>query len=214
MYFGLLIWVVAGFAVWRSVDARRDTTSPSHTSVVDPNRGLIPTLWTYATQPPRRVTLDFRDPVQLSVGDPILLGGGGDRPDLGAVRQVGQIKRVLDPETHLPVRKAETRTAEALFYASAPIVSGRARLTYYEMPDSLAWVADTLLPAEKRRRIAREIRTAIEAHQADVLASLQPVIEQSLRDGITILEQDLADAVKASADSFKEFPVPESTGVF
>ena len=180
---GILIWIAVGFGLWRCIDARlvADGTATGR---------LVPTLWQYATGTPRRVVLQIDEPVPLAVGDPIFVA----MADAGA-RQVGEIKAVTDPATGLPSRQATVRQAEAFFYASAPTISPRAKITYYEMPESLGWVIDTLLPPEKKKRIAREISTALETHHAEILAALKPVIEESLREGYEIVEQDLATAL-------------------
>jgi hypothetical protein len=191
VYVGLLIWLGAAFGLWRLVDGRReaDRVAPAHAT--GSIGRVLPALWAYATGTPQRIVLEMSGPARLAAGDPIVLGGSA-----GQVRQIGQIKRVLAAAGHTSLGEAHPQVAEALLYASAPAIDGEARLTYYEMPDSLAWVVNTLLPPEKKGQIAREIAAALEAHHAEVLASLRPVIEQSLREGFVLLEQDLAAALE------------------
>ncbi len=83
------------------------------------------------------------------------------------------------------------RDAEAMLYPSAPALSEHVELTYVATPDSLAWVVQSLLPPEKRTIIAGELSTALQAHRQEILNALRPVAEQSVRDALAVIEQDL-----------------------
>jgi hypothetical protein len=127
---------------------------------------------------------------ELAVGDPIFI----ELPD-GTLRQVGQISALQQGAQTLAARQAVVREAQAVLYPSAPPLSERVELTYVATPDSLTWVVQTLLPPEKRTEIAGELSAAFEAHRGEILTALRPVAEQSVRDALAVIEQDLPPAL-------------------
>ena len=185
---GVLGWVLAGFGLWRCVDSRLAAEGGATSR-------LLPALWQYAVGTPSHALLKMSEPLHLAVGDPILIAD----PVVG-VRQVGEVRSLSDPRTGAPARAATVAQAEALFYADAPAIDAGGRVTYYAMPESLSWVVHTLLPPERRRRVARELSAALEAHHREIFLALRPTIEQSLRDAYAIVEQDLADALARHRD--------------
>src|SRR5690606_11278116 len=84
---------------------------------------------------------------------------------------------------------------QAELYPGAPPLSGDVELMYYSTPDSLAWVAQTLLPAEKRQVIAAELSSTFEAHRDEILAALKPIAQRSVQDALSVIEADLPPAL-------------------
>ena len=61
---------------------------------------------------------------------------------------------------------------------------------------SLAEVVQTLLPKEKRARLARVIAEASAEHGAEIQAKLLPILERSLRDTAPVMEEALLAALR------------------
>lgn len=189
---GLLLWLAMGAGLWL---VGQSVASPS-----GQYNHVVPDLWQYATGPRPAVPLQFAEKVPLVVGDPIFA-----TDDEGQLRQVGEIHSI-DNSNGVNLRAA------ALLYPSYAQQQGFAnqdslpslKLHYYETPNSLNWVAATLLPPEKRALIAKEIATAVETHRDEVLAALQPIAEASVRDSISVVEEDLPGVLDANRESLVE----------
>jgi hypothetical protein len=194
-YLRLLIgagtWIALGALVWWCVDGRDDARSQQ-------NRRAAEELWQFAAGERRSAALEFDRPTLVAVGDPIFVAD-----DEQGLRQVGELRAVPSPTDGGQVRRARTGEAEALFYASAPQLSGDSRLVYHTTPDSMEWVLQTMLPPEKRTEIATELSRAFEDHHEEILAELMPIVEASLSEGFAVVEQDLAAAVLARRGEFE-----------
>jgi hypothetical protein len=105
---------------------------------------------------------------------------------------VGEIHTVVDPRGGEATRYAITEHAEVLLYSSAPKVTTNTRLLYHTTPHSMEWVLHTLLPPQKQERVAAELADAFQEHHEEILAQLMPVVEASFREGLVIVEEDLA----------------------
>ncbi len=192
---GLLLWLAAGVGLWIG---GRTIASPTHSY-----SQVVPTLWQFATGRRPVVSLKFAEPAIVRVGDPIFAANAH-----GELHQVGEIHRVLHGAESLATSSSDTITqGEALFYpqfveshklAGDVATPFPLRLTYYETPNSLDWVASTLLPPEKRALIAREIALSFEQNRDDVLAALQPIVEATLRESVAVVEQDLPGVLESN----------------
>lgn len=152
------------------------------------DRPLVTQLWNYATADRRTAGLQMQSPQEVSVGDPIFA-----RTSRGELTQVGEVLSIEsdDPAT----RKATVARARAMFYSNCPELTDHSGLTYHRTPDSLAWVAATMLPPAKRRAVAEEISRAFQEHQQEVVAQLRPIIQDALRDALNTVETDLRAAL-------------------
>lgn len=139
-----------------------------------------------------RSEFNLRLPVEreLAIGDPIFVQMAD-----GSLRQVGRISALFQSSQPIPARQALVREARAELYPAAGSVSEAAELTYVATPDSLAWIVQTLLPPEKRTQIAGELSATYQAHQQEILAALRPLVEQSIRDSLAVIETDLPMAL-------------------
>lgn len=66
----------------------------------------------------------------------------------------------------------------------------------YETPHSLTWVATTLLPEEKRRILAAELVRRLQENQTELTATLEPLLVQSLRDLLPIIQERLQESLQ------------------
>ncbi len=179
---GLAFWCLLLAALWRATwsDSHdRARTARWSEQIRDYSAG-------------RRTTLELKFPAtrELAIGDPIFL----ETAD-GTLRQIGEIAALRQGSQTLPARQALVREALAELYPQAPPLSPDAELTYIATPDSLAWVVQKLLPDEKRAQIAAELSTVLAEHREEILAALRPLAEQSLRDSLAVIEQDLPAAL-------------------
>lgn len=179
---GLGSWAAVALLVWWCVDARDARQSRA-------TRRAARQLWQFAAGERHPLELRFDRPRRIAVGDPIFVAAPG------GYRQVGEVRTVSAPDDSAAVRYATTTRAEALLYASAPELSSDAAIAYHTNPDSMEWVLQTLLPPEKQEKIAVELSRAFEEHHDEILAQLMPVVETSFREGLTVVEEDLAAAL-------------------
>jgi hypothetical protein len=152
-----------------------------------PQSAVVPAarreLGRYALGQRRVAELQFTAPCGAWINDPIFVIEEGRR-----FRHVGEITAIRAGTT--------TPYGKAVFYSSAPHFDARAHLTYYETPDSIQWVLNTMLTEEKRQQIAAELRSAFERNQEEIFRLLRPVADQSLRDLLRVVEEDLPPALE------------------
>jgi hypothetical protein len=151
-------------------------------------------LWRYWSGQRGSAVLVFEEPADLAVGDPLFVR------DRDSLRQVGEVQALLRVGKTIPDRRGRVTEARVMLYPSAPSLSQGAQAGYFETPDSLAWCVNALLPPERRIRIAAEVGRAMEDHRDEILAALRPVIEDSLRDGFELLEQDFPVVMERHRD--------------
>jgi hypothetical protein len=132
----------------------------------------------------------FPEPVDVAIGDPVFVAEGSE------LRQVGEVCALIQDNIILPARHAKAIGAEIQLFPTAPACGANAELTYFTIPDSLAWVVQTLLTPERKAIISQEIRTAYEDYRDELLASLRPMVQGTLRDSLVVIEQDLPRAIE------------------
>jgi hypothetical protein len=140
-------------------------------------------LCRYAIGHRREAELQFVEDCSAWIGDPIFVVEPGP-----AVRQVGEIVAVTATPTGM--------TGRGVFYSSAPPVDAAAKLTYYETPDSIQWVLQTMLSEAKRGQIVAELHAALDQNREELLRLLKPIAEDSLRDLLLVVEEDLPPALE------------------
>lgn len=172
---GLAVWMlIAAGAVWWSVGGDRRLAASA-----DVGREVL----RYAAGRRRGADLRFEDRCLVATGDPIFVMEDGDR-----VSQVGQLA--------VSAKSTKEPRFEAIFYADSPAVDASSYITYHETPESLEWVLKTMLPEAKRRQVIDEIADAFERHHGDVIEALRPIMQDSLRDSLAVIEQDLPAAIQ------------------
>lgn len=175
---GVLIWLVILIGVW----AWRTPSKPPQTE-----GRVVADLTQFMLSPQTRVSLE--DNGLTHRGIPIFLIEGPNN-----ARQVGEVLRGSS---------SESPTGEALFYASAPSISPDARLVYHRTPDSMEWILATLLPPEKRQLVAAEMASAFESHHQEIIAELQPIIQDAMAEAFVVVEQDLQVSIEAHRPELK-----------
>ncbi|MHB0959913.1 MAG: hypothetical protein ACYC0X_20755 [Pirellulaceae bacterium] len=188
---GALAWLTAGVAFyWWLQGSVLAPDTDGHRVATD--------LWNYASAERRIIQIQFDDVLPVEVGDPIYRIS---HPQ--TVEQVGEIRRILVQDDQ--VRGTSVgRMAEALLYPTAPQICVESHLIYYTTPRSLSWVMETMLPAEKRAQIAREIVLTYESYHAEILQALKPVVIGGLFDALQVVEEDLAEALSRRQGSLEQ----------
>ncbi len=168
---GLAFWCAAGALLWTVSHGWGETTTPGGRPVTQ--------LWQYYTSG-RRLQLHLPPSLALSAGNPVLAADAQ-----GSLQQVGVVLTLSE----------DGQTAEAALFPSAGAIPS-AQAYYLSNPDSIGWVVQTLLPPARRQQIQEAMMAAFRENERDLLAALQPVLENSVRDAFGVLEQDLPLAVE------------------
>ncbi len=143
------------------------------------------------------VKLDLPDPMVLRLGDPVFLEGNDQFEPIGFVSRVdfnGQPTKIL----------CYTDQAYVTFYGNAPNVSADDFLNYNDAAHSAEWVLKTMLPPSKRQEIGELLLDAYTKNQADIVAALRPVVEESLRQATQIIKADLKSALARRESQMRE----------
>jgi hypothetical protein len=146
-------------------------------------------LWNFAAAHRRFADLELEPRCELGVGDPIFANQGG------GIRQIGEVTQLL-PQLGRP-------RVHAVFYAAAPPLSARSVLTYHQTTDSFEWVLRTMLPPEKRKQIADELKLAFDQNREEVLGALRPVVEGAIRAALSAVEQEVPQAIARHRDDLE-----------
>lgn len=115
-------------------------------------------------------------------GDPIFVQAPG-----GEWLQAGYLEDVQ--------AQGEESTATAAWYleGTAPQTC---RFVYHRNRGSLGDVLKTMLPPDKRARLAEVLRQAMTDHGAEIQAALQPILERSLRETAPVIEEALLASLR------------------
>jgi hypothetical protein len=128
----------------------------------------------------KRLELRLPESVSLAAGDSVFVAEKD-----GSLRQIGVV--LAD--------SSDGKTQAALFHPS-DLSNAAVEAHYLSPPDSLAWAVETLLPPERRLKIAEELAGALHEHQQELIQALQPVVNRSVRDALAVMEQDLPAALE------------------
>jgi len=150
---------------------------------------LLASLWSSYTHTAR---LQIRVPEScvLSPGDPVFVAD-----DAGSVRQIGIVLSCRASENSFQSSKG-FRTIQAALFPSAPPLRTPITAHYFSTPDSTVWIAQSLLPPERRRQIEEELAGAFNEHREEIMKALQPTVDRSVRQALAVLEQDLPLALE------------------
>jgi antitoxin component HigA of HigAB toxin-antitoxin module len=172
---GVLLWVGGlGLATWWAVGRGTQSFAPPE---------AVASLVSYAMGQRRTVPLLLSEGCTPLRGDPIFVITGPDQ-----VTQIGEVTSTSAAEDALG--------SGAILYAAAPSLRDGSRLVYYETPYSMDWVLETMLPETKRREILALLQAAFEEHHREILQALRPVIDDTLRDALEVVRQDLPLAIQ------------------
>lgn len=186
MYFSRRHAGILGFLFWLGLAAvgaimLRPSTAESTEDSLNPASQLV----AYAFGRPTRVEAVSAE-VPLRRGDPIFYSDA----KLGWT-QVGFIGRIDQQD--------EPRLAEVVWYHDE-IHPRHCRFEAHYRRGTFEEIVETMLPDDKRRQIQQRLSEVFEEHGDEMVAAFQPVIEKSLRESASILE----DALKASVEEHRD----------
>lgn len=138
------------------------------------------------------------DYILLAPGDPVFL-----QTAEGEFQQIGRVRNHFGP-TKL---EAWTRQATVLLYPDqlSTLPSGSVVLEYHTAPTSLDSVVSTLLTPERQKEIALLIAEDWKQHHADVVSTLQPVLEASVIKALSAIEAELPRVIEAHREDLAKF---------
>jgi hypothetical protein len=148
-------------------------------------------LAAYLTQKGSCFILKLPEPVLLEVGDEVRLSGTpGDSSEEGPV---GEIEALLDDEgSPIPDLYAWCRSARARIFDRRTLQLRRdASCRLVRVPQSAAWIAQTLLTSENVRKIAEEWNATMLEHREEIFRLLTPPVRDLILDLEKHLESEL-----------------------
>ena len=97
---------------------------------------------------------------------------------------------------HLEVNEAGEKVATAYWRNSSPRPLN-AQVDYYETPRSLVWIARTLLPPEKKKRVIDKIMNHYRSESPKINAKLMPVLRDVFEKSIPVIEKAALEYVRS-----------------
>lgn len=136
------------------------------------------------------VELELEGECSVRIFDPIFA-----RDENGKLIQIGAIDRVVSAESvSQKIEKAEWAHAE--FFSNAPTLTQGHTLTYYQTPQSMDFVIQTMLPPEKRKQIAALITKAYAEHHEVIFSKLRPILESGLQEAGLVIQQEFRKSIE------------------
>lgn len=185
---GLVLWLAIGASGWSLV---RDPRDSRHIRSL---RHLK--AWLFAQRLP--ITLEFSDPVEAAVGDPVFFRSGNQDLTL-----VGHVEGLVseDEETLSPRRSGMARRIRCgLQSQGLDDLNSGSTASLISVPQTASWVFRTLLPREKLVWVASEWNRTLLEHREEVFAAIGPVLRELMGDFQTILSEDLPAALARRAN--------------
>lgn len=120
----------------------------------------------------------------IAVGDPLFL-----EVSPGAYEFAGD---VLSVET---ISSGEKRAL--VLWRNSTSVPQNARVEFYETPRSLVWIARTLLPPAKKKKVIDKILAHYQAESPKINAKLMPVLREVFEKSIPVIEKSAIEYVRS-----------------
>lgn len=155
----------------------------------DPGDSVANELLQFAVVPRSTCKLDLYEDYVLRIGDPIFWRN----PD-GQLVQIGMIRQVESAQSQ-NYAAVQTSWASAVFFSNAPPLNRDDYLLLHETPDTMAWVAESLLPEHKRVEIARYIGQIVTENSDVIVEQLKPVFLEALSATGLVVRDELAESL-------------------
>ncbi|MGB7348192.1 MAG: hypothetical protein WBD20_28465 [Pirellulaceae bacterium] len=137
-------------------------------------------LISYFMGPAERLIVEDRSQ-GVQINDPVFY-----QDDAGAWKQIGYVSGVDADEA--------IRMAQLTWY-SRDVPPGECNLYQYRSSGNLGEVIATMLPPEKRTRIQERIASAMSDHGDDLSAAFVPLVQQSIKRSMPVIEEEFRRAV-------------------
>lgn len=190
MIVGLVSWLgllVTGQALVQDHESHRETRALAHVNA-----------WLLGKRSSIEVKLDKT--MKLQVGDPVFFG-----PTQSDLTLVGEVIELLDDGRQLNQRTGSVRGAICeLSLSGHEGLNTDSKISVISVPQTAAWVLQTLLPPEKIAWIAREWNLTLLAHRDELFEAIAPVLRGLVTDFQVILSEALPPALARRGGRFAE----------
>lgn len=158
---------------------------------------LATELWDFLGRSTQTARLQSDRPLTIAIGDPVFEFD----PKTG-YRQIGYIVG-LDAPNQSPTRGV-VQSARIVFRGLGPDQLIDRELLYRQTPGDMAWVLRTMLPPERRQMIARQLSRMLQENRGPIIEQLKPIVRDSVRDVVLVLESQLKQAVGRHRDDLRK----------
>lgn len=190
---GLVFWIVAivgGTLALKRADSDRlkaDAPSAENDWQTQTPDALAPSVLTYLSGPVE--TFEQIDSVgRLKTYDPIFL-----ESPVGVFRQAGHVVSVSEPNNSDMEHEGE-RTIQFAWY-DTKISPDECLLFQHYSTGNLEEVVETLFPKERQLQIKQRLAAAMSAHGDDLSRAFVPLVQQSLKRSMPVIEEELRASV-------------------
>lgn len=155
----------------------------------------------YPVDVPLVVTLEDEESIRPSVKTPVFRKEEEDYLFIGTVESLA--------DSPLQVRLSLERSLGERSFGEQVLGQGaiEGAWEYYETPDSMAWVAQTLFPEDKRIRLYQELRQRIEQRSPRLMRELELWILSIVSDVVPQFQLRLRESIEKHRDSLEELGV-------
>jgi hypothetical protein len=182
---GALVWCLVLFQAWRLLVERHESGPSTVASLAD-----------YCARREGEVRVVFARPVLLEAGDVVESGG----------KQVGEVSALLDGKGGVsPAIYAWTRAARVRIYdRSSLVLRAGANAKLVQVPQTAAWVVQTLFTKETIPRLAEEWNNTMLEHRDEIFALLTPIVRDLILDVERHVETELPGFLERHGDEVRE----------
>lgn len=174
---GALVLLVA---VVIAVTRRSSTTSVSNSDIAK-----VDWSWSgYLLSPQSDQKIGLPANSSVKVGDPLFL-----QVKSGQFQFAGDVYNVE--------RLQDGRQIAYVHWRNATSMPSAAEVELYETPRSLIWIARTLLPPEKKKRVVDKIVAHYRAESPKINAKLMPVLREVFGKSIPVIEKSALEYVRS-----------------
>jgi len=171
-FVALASWLIAGNR--SNASKNNEETGGKRNRIASPAALMVDSLWSSTTP------MEVRDPTGIvRVGDVVFAE---------PAREVGYVTAVR------PIEDAANVVTIAMF--EPDVGSSSAVFTVHRNSGRLGDVLTTLMPGPKREELQRKIAAALEAHADAVTRELVPLVMQSIRASVPLIESGIVDAIE------------------
>lgn len=186
---GLAVWIALGAVLYWTVDQRVAGGAFGEQ--------VAPQIWNYWIAPRPTITLELPPNIETGVGEPLFV-----QESDGAVRQIGEVRGLMDDTGVLAQRHGAAPFAQVLLYTPSIQLGSDTRVTHHAAANSLPGVVETLLTPERKAELLADLAETWQLHHEEILRAFSPVIEGTLRDVVAVAKQDLPAAMARHRDDW------------
>jgi len=181
---GILLWASALFLGARLLTATRDGDTST-----------LSELGRFFGQRARRLTVTFPRDAWIEVGDDVEVGG----------RRAGEIEALLDPAGQvLSSLYGYTRAARIRLHDAVRVeLSNAASARLVRVPQTAAWVVQTLFTAETVPKVAEEWNQTMLLHREEIFALVTPIVRDVILDLERHIEAELPGFLERHRDEIR-----------